>query len=288
MATLRLLGLPINYAKLVNPNTHAVWLGVTLDFQQLTVSIPRAKVDQLLQFIDSIIHLDGITYKQTQSLIGHIAHIVCVVIAARLFMVRILNLLKQSDGKIVIMNHPFMSDLKWFKVYFAAHNAKAMIPDKSITMVIEADSSLVAGGAWSGNSFYINRYSAKMSNVYSICQLEAINYLVAVRCFISHNMCGRTVEITGDNGGAIAAISSGRACDVVLAAVARALWYHAAARDVHLVFTHRPGHLIPVADALSRAPISSSDNDKAQRYISDMGLLRKKISPNMQNFEKYL
>lgn len=91
---------------------------------------------------------------------------------------------------------------------------------------------------------------------------------MAVRAFVRSDMPGKTIEIIGDNGGAIAAISSGRANDIVLAAVARASWYHAAPRGVRLVFTHRPRELIPVADALSRAPMSSLYNTKAQKYIA--------------------
>lgn len=261
---------------------------MSLDFDEHTISVPRSKVEQLLTFIQSIQHQSFITYKEAQSLVGRIAHVARVVRAARLFMTRILEELRNSDSKIVKITQPVKNDLNWFQVYFQRHNAKSMIPDLSVHMVIEADSSLVAGAAWTGNTYYVNSYSQKMSSLYSICQLEALNYLVAVRCFVKASMKGKTIEITGDNGGAIAAISSGRACDPTLAAVARALWYHAASRDVQLVFTHRAGELIPVADALSRAPISAKDNVRADAYIKEMGLKPVRVFPSMQNFDKYM
>lgn len=158
--------------------------------------------------------------------------------------------------------------------------------DEVVSMTIEADSSLQAGGAHTQSRYYIFRYPAALAATHNICQLEAVNYLVAVRAFVGEQQRGQTIEIIGDNGGAIAALSTGRAVDVVLATVARALWFHAAKTDVHLVFTHRNGSEIQGADALSRATLSHLHRERAQQFIEAEKLSRIKVFQSYSNNSK--
>lgn len=109
-----------------------------------------------------------------------------------------------------------------------------------------------------------------------------------MRAFVTHSYGGKTVELTGDNAGAISALSSGRACDSVLGAVARAIWYHAAARDVRLVFTHKAGVLLHIADALSRAPLSETDRSRADAVIAKHALTPVQVRPSYTNYQRYL
>lgn len=154
MYILRSLGLPINYSKLIPPAKQAIWLGVAFDIHHNKISIPVHKVQQLLQIIRTVLDQTHITYTEAQSLIGRIAHIARVVKPARLFMSRVLNQLRDSDGKTVYVGPAVRADLQWFITFFSQHNATAIIPHTHIDMTIEADSSLVAGGAWSSNALY--------------------------------------------------------------------------------------------------------------------------------------
>lgn len=288
MAIVRSLGLPINYKKLISPTTQAIWLGVYFNFDVHTISIPRKKVDELLTVIDHIQSCQSITYKQTQSIVGRIAHLARVIPAARIFMARILDQLRASDRITVYINHAILADLKWFKTYFLAHNATSLIDLSPPALVIEADSSMVAGGAWTDGRYYIYNYPPGVSASHNICQLEALNYLVAIRAFVSKTYKGRTIELLGDNSGAISALATGRAIDSTLAAVSRALWFHCATRDIKIKFTHRPGVTIYGADALSRAPLGDTERGRADRFINDQGLQPVRVYPAFINYSKYL
>lgn len=176
MYIIRSLGLPINYGKLTPPATQVVWLGVKFDFAMNTVSIPQKKVDELLEIIEQFSCCQYISYQQTQSIIGRISHIARVIPPARVFMVRVLAQLRDSDGSVVYINHALLSDLKWFPSYFASHNATSMMGTGRIVMVIEADSSLEAGGAVTDQgAYYIHPYTHRLTKTHSICQLEALN-----------------------------------------------------------------------------------------------------------------
>lgn len=288
MALIRSLGLPINFKKLITPTTQAVWLGVSLDFDKCVISIPQKKVEEFLDVISQIYHCQFISYKQTQSIIGRIAHFARVIPAARIFMSRILDQLRASDGHRVYINHSILADLKWFKTYFVAHNATSIIDISPPAAVIEADSSLAAGGAWCDGRYYIYSYPPRVIQTHNICQLEALNYLIAIRAFVGPRLTGRTVEVIGDNAGAISALATGRAVDTVLAAVSRALWFHCASEDIKVVFTHRAGTLIAGADALSRAPLGETERGRANSFISDKGLRPVKVYPAFINYAKYL
>lgn len=288
MFLIRHLGLPINFKKLIPPTTQAVWLGVAFNFDDCTISVPRHKVDELL---DAITHIEScrcISYKQTQSIIGRIAHLARVVPAARIFMSRILDQLRASDKANVYINYAILADLRWFKSYFIAHNATSLIDAEPPVATIEADSSLVAGGAWCESGYYIYPYPTGVRASHNICQLETLNYLVSARAFVKESFRGRTVELVGDNAGAISALVSGRAADPVLAAVSRALWFHCASRDIKLKFTHKKGTLITGADALSRAPIGLTERNNADVFIAGQGLKPVPIYPAFINYSKYM
>lgn len=288
MHLLRSTGLPINYSKLVPPAKQAIWLGVSFDITQNLISIPSHKVQQLLDLIHVTLSHTHISYKQAQSLVGRVAHIARVIRPARLFMSRILTQLRESEHQDVYISPGVRADLQWFLTYFSKFNAASIIPNNRVDLTIEADSSLVSGGAWANRSYYyIYTYTPRMIAAYNICQLEAINYLMAIRAFTNHSPPGTRIELIGDNEGAINGISSGRAADAILASVARALWFHAASRQLHVTFTHRPGHEIPGADILSRAAVSRADRARARDFIKTNQLSSVKVFPAYANFQKY-
>lgn len=289
MYIIRTLGLPINYGKLIPPSTRLVWLGVQFDFIERTVSIPQYKVDELTTVIRQFSCCQHITYQQTQSIIGRIAHIARVIPPARVFMARILAQLRDSDGSMVYINHGVLSDFRWFLSYFARHNATSMMGTGHIRLVIQADSSLEAGGAFTDDGrCYIYEYSPNLRRTNNICQLEALNYLLAVRTFVDSSCKGASVELIGDNMGAISALNSGRGTDAVLCAIARALWFHSAKTGATVKFTHKPGEEIPGADILSRACLSREHRLRAQTFIADNCLIEARIYPAYLNYNKYL
>lgn len=288
MTLIRALGLPINFSKLITPAKQAIWLGVCFDFNTCKVSIPDSKVTELLLAIDTIATCQFVKYSQAQSIIGRIAHVARVIPAARLFMARILQQLRCSDGKRVYINHAVLADFHWFRVYFKSHNASSIINNQKVAATIEADSSLVGGGAWSGAKFYAYKYPPKLALSHNICQLEGINYLIALRAFVSKDLMGSTVELVGDNQGAIAALASNRPVDSVLMAISRAIWFHAAKFQIRVVFTHKNGEDIPLADYLSRVYLSHSADSYVRSHTAQFNMNRVNIHPAMHNYSKYI
>lgn len=203
-------------------------------------------------------------------------------------MCRVLHQLRHSSDDRVYITPAVRADLKWFNTYFERYNASAIIPQTDITLTIEADASLLGGGAWTSDGrYYSFAFPPNLARGHNICQLEAINYMIALRAFAARLPPGSRIEFHGDNEGAISALSSGKVCDLVLASVARAIWFHAAARQLDVLFTHKPGHLISGADALSRAPTSHVYSRRADEFVVNNGLIPVPVFSSYHNYQKY-
>lgn len=288
MKMLNDLGLPINKSKLIPPTTQAIWLGVHFDVLKNTISIPQNKVQQLLDIISPLRTATSLTRREAQSILGRMAHLARVVHPACLFMCRILAELRQAKADTIHVTPAVRADLNWFYIYFTRHNTTAIIPSITVPMVIEADACPHGAGAWSSaGDCYSYSFSHKTSQGHAICQLEALNYLVAIRSFASDLPAGTRIEVVGDNKGAISALSSGCVCDMILASIACAIWFHAASRDLTVLFTHKPREQIAGADALSRAGISSHHAKKAQNFVESLSLKRLYPPSAFSNYQKF-
>ena len=62
------LGLSISKKKLVRPGTQAICLGVLIDSQKGTISIPEEKMTQIIQLVDSWSAKNYCSKRQLQSL----------------------------------------------------------------------------------------------------------------------------------------------------------------------------------------------------------------------------
>lgn len=83
-------------------------------------------------------------------------------------------------------------------------------------------------------------------------------------------------------------LTTGRARDPVTAAIARAVWYIIATRDIYLVATHVLGQDMTIPDALSRAHTSEAYRLAADMIIREHSLSRIVPSVHVLNFQNYL
>ena len=266
------LGLAVAVNKLQPPSPSVRWLGICINVPANQLTINKEKLDQIKQCMATASKRSVITKKHLQRLIGLANHLAKVVRAARIFVCRILAALRAATSDVIKVTPAIKADLAWYARHLANSNGCAIIPQSRVVKRIWADACLKGAGASDGSTYYEHSFSEATSADHIIVHLEAINCVAAARTFIGPGQAGGTVEIFCDNRPSVDAFTSGRAGDPVLGACARALWYHAAATDTDIIFTHVPGKKMDLPDALSRAAMDGPARARADRIISALGI----------------
>ena len=281
------LGLQVAKNKLQPPSPVVKWLGVRIDVEQNSLSIPADKLDQIKTCMARASRKKTITVKQLQRLVGLANHLAKITRAARIFICRLLAALRASTSNYIKVTSHIRADLAWFATYLRGANGRAIIPCRRVVKRVWADACLVGAGASDGKGYYEYIYPAEVATGHHITQLEAINCLAAVRAFVTKEHAGGTVEVYCDNRPTVDALTSGRAKDEVLAACARALWLHAANTDTDIEFTHVPGEGMALPDALSRASLDYKGRKAADYFIKTMSLKLVHVTENNFAYKRF-
>lgn len=101
---IRRLGLPIAWEKVVSPSKCARFLGVDIDVGLREVRIPPEKIKKFLATAQETIQKRYISLRAMQSIIGHINHLSKGVVAARLFMNRLLQAIRGNQAGPIKMS----------------------------------------------------------------------------------------------------------------------------------------------------------------------------------------
>ena len=266
------LGLEVATNKLQPPAQEVTWLGIRVDIPANQLSIPQAKLGQIRDCMVAASRRPYLVKKHLQRLIGLANHLAKIVRAARIFICRILAALRAATSDTIRVTHHVKADLAWFARHLVASNGRAIIPTCRIVKRIWADACLRGAGASDGAVYYEHVFTEEFADAHHIVHLEALNCLAAVRTFVGPDSAGGTIEVMCDNQPGVDALTSGRARDQVLAACARAMWFHAAQNDVDLRFTHVPGEGMALPDALSRVAINQACRDRADHLIRRLGI----------------
>ena len=96
MSLLADLGLEVSSKKLVAPATSVVCLGILVDSQSRTVSIPPEKLGQIVSLCSLWAEKTYCSKKDLQSLLGHLLYIAKCVKPARVFLNRMLQVLREN------------------------------------------------------------------------------------------------------------------------------------------------------------------------------------------------
>ena len=264
----RELGLPEAPGKTQPPSHKVTFLGIEIDTRTMTLSIPSEKVDQTLKEIKKVNRRSTITRKQLQSIIGRLMHIAKCVAPARLFVCRLLDLLRGDPLPKYQISESARADLKWFISYLKDWNGVAYIPSTSVSKTIYTDACMKGIGATDGHRAYAAQLSTHTSDNYHITEIEGFNVLLACQAFLGPAQAASTVVVRCDNMPAVQVFATGRGSNPVLLDVARKLWYLQATNHINIVFIHIPGELNQDADDLSRAFNDQRHFDKASSLIA--------------------
>ena len=251
LALMAQLGLTISDKKLVPPVTCVTCLGVMIDTVQGTIAIPPEKLATILNEVRQWLHRDVASKRQLQSILGLLLYVHKCVRPARVFLNRMLDLLRSAHGRQKIWLTPdFKRDLRWFAKFLPTYNGVSLYDHKPTGATLELDTCLTSFGGRCGRHVY-HLPIARGFMSWSTVHLEMVNILIAIRLF-KFLWKGRKVLIKCDNEAVVSVLKTGRTRDPYLAACGRNVWYESAMSDIDLQYTHIRGTENKVADLLLR------------------------------------
>lgn len=271
------LGLQLAVEKCQAPVQDITWLGYRVSTTDMIISVPETKLQELKAECTAWLQRHRVTRKHLQSLLGKILHVAPCVRHARKFTTRLLAALRDMKTRNwTMLTDDCKADIRWFNEYAAKANGVTIYADHLDYAEVECDACLTGAGGNSTTHCYSWEFTDEHRARYTtIHQLEALNILVALRTLAPHlSLQNRGLLIYTDNISSNFAITTGRTRDPVLAACAREIWLEGAVRDIDIKIKHKPGHMIPLADALSRASVQLEKKQFADDEIRARGLVR--------------
>jgi hypothetical protein len=110
------------------PTSVATCLGITFDIKIGVLKIPSIKLQEVLSLCNFYISKSKISNQKLQALIGSLMFLHKAFKPARLFVIRILALLREmGDANVVAIDEGFHRDLQWFIAYAQAVNGSVTI-----------------------------------------------------------------------------------------------------------------------------------------------------------------
>ena len=248
---MRQLGLDVSAKKLVSPSTSAVCLGVNIDTVDTTISIPQEKLGHITAMVHEWSKKQFCTRRHLQSLLGNLLYIHKCVRPSRIFVNRMLELLRHNyDATRITLTPEFKRDIRWFMQFLARYNGTSYFDHKPPDHTTELDACLEGLGGKFKNFVYHLPVVRHYRNL-SIVHLEMINILVAIKVF-GHMWHRQLILVKCDNDAVVQVLTSGKTKDPFLATCARNIWQEAAVRDIELKYVHIMGKQNKIADLLSR------------------------------------
>ena len=253
--TLKELGLVEAVSKICEPSQTMIWLGILFNTSEMTMSIPKAKLGEILEDLqvwDGKIHA---TKKQMQSIIGSMQFVAKVAPPVRLFLNRMIECMKDTPmSGSHSLSSGFKQDVKFFLALLPLING-VKIMDKSLLVAkerIELDACLSGCGAWCSDRFYSRTFPEFiLKENHPIAHLEMLNLVIAIKLWAKW-WKGHRIEIRCDNMNTCILVMRGKSADPYMQKCARELYLVAATNDIELNVIHTPGVELTVADALSR------------------------------------
>ena len=117
------LGFQLNSDKIVAPSTKMSCLGIVFDTEKLTMSIPDEKMQEIHNKCKSWQNRTSCSTNELQSLLGALLYVSNCVNMSRVFLKRMLEVLRNHHGKKkVLLDQEFHKDIQWFIKFMPQFN----------------------------------------------------------------------------------------------------------------------------------------------------------------------
>ena len=249
------LNLVENESKATPPSEIVEFLGVTFNSQKGTMEVSQHHLDELHELLLSWLDKEKFTRTQLESLIGKLQFITACVRPGRVFICRLLNVLRETPRTgLQLVPHQLKLDVTWWLNFLPTYNSvsiawmdQCMMPDS----VVACDASLTClGGYLIDQEYFYLRLPPVWKSV-NIAYLEMWAVILTIVVW-GDRLRGKCVVLYCDNASVVAVLNHGRSKDLFLQAGMREIAFALACTPCELRVLHIGSRLNQLPDLLSR------------------------------------
>ena len=259
------LGLTINYDKSELNPTHLIeFLGVMVDSQNMTLSLPMEKVQKLKKLCQVTLTSKQVTLHELSSLIGKLRATAPAILVAPLQLRYLQNLLKRGQqltwnyGTIVSLDKDCVMELKWWKENLGLCKGNPLLIDPP-DMIIQSDAAKTGGwGASCGPTQTGGTWNVREADL-DINIQELIAAELAIKTFTKSAKV-KSIHIQIDNTAALSyLVKMGGTGNMTMNVITKRIWKYLVENNISLAAEWIPTHMNIWADWESRHCQDSSE-----------------------------
>ncbi len=234
LSTCATISFPVSHQKTVYPSTTLTFLGIEINTDAGTLSLPREKLIKLKAMLSLWHSRKAAPKRDLLSLLGHLAHASTVIHPGRTFVRHLIeaSTLATAPHHYIRLNRQCRADLLWWLDFGLSWNGTSLWPPTTPSITCCSDAS----GSWGCAAIQTHPAPHSWFQVpwpttwagRNIAAKELTPVVVAAAIW-GPNWWGQKVLFLSDNMAAVAAICSGAAKDPSIRHLLRCLFFFAAA-----------------------------------------------------------
>ena len=271
---LRELGLVENIPKACPPAVNQNVLGVVVNTVTMTISVTEERLSEINSLLEKWKNKKTCNKKELRSIVGKLAYVSKCVRQSRIFLNRLLEVLRSVAWKSttrIKLSADFHKEIRWWSLFMESFNGVAFIPSPiwlEPDVSVATDSCLDGCGGICDHQYFHTKFPEFILNQkLPIHQLEFLAVLLGARIW-GHKFSGLKIRIYCDNQAVVDVINSSKTKDSFMATCLRELWLVVSTNEFELRAVHLPGEDNRVADWLSRWHLGYTYQNAFNSFIS--------------------
>jgi hypothetical protein len=279
------LGLTAAEDKTCEPSDYMVFLGILFNLQDQLLQIPRDRLEDIMCLLRDWQGRSRATKRQIQTILGKLHFIAQCVKPARLFVGRMLEMLRACPQHGYIeLSYDFKKDINWFSAFLPLYNGISLMRHldlESRDQELYADSCLTGCGAVYNGEYYHAEFPEFVQEVnHNIARLEFLNLVIASKLW-GAQWKGLRISFRCDNAACCSVLNTGKGRDGYMLQCAREIWYLSARYDFVVTARHVPGIDNIVSDSLSRWHLGKNYRETFHQQTQGRHLREIDVDPYM-------
>ena len=281
------LSLRENTDKATAPNTVMTFLGIQLDSDNFTLSIPTNKLARVRAMLSTWVNKTTATRSQIRSLLRTLNHISACVRPGRTFISRMLNTLQgfPHDAHQVVLDSDFQKDVHWWIACIADHNGVSIMAELEWSQpdgVFSSDASSHGIGGFYQGLYFHAAFPTHLQD-HPINHKELLAVMVALKLW-APRWAGQNIKLLCDNMCSVSVINNSRARVIFLQGCLREIRYLEALHSIHISAVHISSGDNRISDHLSRWESSPQHSVMFSDLTRDYQLVDCPVHPGLFDF----